>query len=75
MVETINAELSLDDSDSIDLYARAWNWLHESAVYGHSARRLITRARPNWASPAPSPATLGVSTGSPHLCAVGLSPW
>ncbi|MGY5130276.1 helix-turn-helix domain-containing protein [Streptomyces nigrescens] len=44
-VETINAELWLDDSDSIDLYARAWTWLHESAVYGHSAHRLITRAR------------------------------
>lgn len=44
-VETINAELWLDDRDNIDLYARAWDWLHESAVYGHQVHRLIARAR------------------------------
>ncbi|UNO41885.1 helix-turn-helix transcriptional regulator [Streptomyces sp. MST-110588] len=44
-VETINAEMWLDDKDSVDLYERAWNWLNESAVYGHQAHRLIARAR------------------------------
>ncbi|MFJ5680790.1 helix-turn-helix domain-containing protein [Streptomyces sp. NPDC093097] len=44
-VETINAELWLDDADSISLYTRAWTWLHESAVHGHPAQRLIARAR------------------------------
>ncbi|MEU3353430.1 helix-turn-helix transcriptional regulator [Streptomyces sp. NPDC037389] len=45
IVETINAELWLDDADSIALYVRAWDWLAESAVYGHQAHRLIARSR------------------------------
>ncbi|MEN2423439.1 helix-turn-helix transcriptional regulator [Streptomyces rimosus] len=45
IVETINAEMWLDDADSLALYARAWDWLAEAAVYGHRAHRLIARAR------------------------------
>jgi transcriptional regulator with XRE-family HTH domain len=45
IVETINAELWLDDPDSIALYQRAWDWLAEAGVDGHSARQLILRAR------------------------------
>ncbi|MFD8995917.1 helix-turn-helix domain-containing protein [Streptomyces abikoensis] len=45
IVETINAELWLDDADSIALYVRAWDWLAESAVHGHQAHRLIARSR------------------------------
>lgn len=44
-VETINAEMWLDDEENIALYERAWDWLDEAAVYGQQARRLITRAR------------------------------
>lgn len=44
-VETINAEMWLDDEENIALYEKAWNWLSEAAVYGQQARRLITRAR------------------------------
>ncbi|MFH9420645.1 helix-turn-helix domain-containing protein [Streptomyces sp. NPDC017529] len=45
IVETINAEMWLDDADSLTLYERAWDWLAEAAVYGHQAHRLIARAR------------------------------
>lgn len=45
IVETINAELWLDDEDSLSLYTRAWEWLSEGAVYGPQARRLISRAK------------------------------
>ncbi|WP_405597983.1 helix-turn-helix transcriptional regulator [Streptomyces sp. NBC_01410] len=45
IVETINTEMWLDDEDSIRLYERAWEWLAESAVYGHQAHRVIGRAR------------------------------
>lgn len=45
IVETINAELWLDDEDSLSLYTRAWEWLSEAAVYGPQARRLIGRAK------------------------------
>ncbi|MEU2510583.1 helix-turn-helix domain-containing protein [Streptomyces syringium] len=44
-VETIDAEMWLKDADTIALYERAWDWLSESAVYGHQAHRLIARAR------------------------------
>lgn len=44
-VETISAEMWLDDSADIALYARAWEWLAEAAVYGHQAHRSIARAR------------------------------
>ncbi|MDT3396447.1 helix-turn-helix transcriptional regulator [Streptomyces sp. B1866] len=44
-VETINTEMWLDSPDDIALYVRAWEWMAESAVYGHQAHRLITRAR------------------------------
>ncbi|SHL76295.1 helix-turn-helix domain-containing protein [Streptomyces yunnanensis] len=50
-VETINAELWLDDQENIDLYTRAWDWLNESAVYGHQAHRHIARARAGLALP------------------------
>ncbi|MEW2631650.1 helix-turn-helix transcriptional regulator [Streptomyces sp. NPDC048389] len=45
IVETISTEMWLDDDDSICLYERAWDWLAESAVYGHQAQRLISRVR------------------------------
>lgn len=45
IVETINTEMWLDDEENIQLYARAWDWLAESAVHGHEAHRLINRAR------------------------------
>ncbi|MFH8405841.1 helix-turn-helix domain-containing protein [Streptomyces sp. NPDC018019] len=45
IVETINAEMWLDDADSLALYERAWDWLDEAAVYDHQAHRLIARAR------------------------------
>ncbi|WP_142217282.1 helix-turn-helix transcriptional regulator [Streptomyces sp. SLBN-118] len=45
IVETISTEMWLDDEDSIRLYERAWEWLAESAVYGHQAHRVIGRAR------------------------------
>ncbi|MCX4734296.1 helix-turn-helix transcriptional regulator [Streptomyces sp. NBC_01363] len=45
IVETINAEMWLDDEENIALYERAWDWPGEAAVYGQQARRLITRAR------------------------------
>ncbi|MFB6872316.1 helix-turn-helix domain-containing protein [Streptomyces sp. NPDC056323] len=44
-VETMNAEMWLDDEENIALYERAWDWLGEAAVYGQQARRLIIRAR------------------------------
>lgn len=45
IVETISTEMWLDDSDSIALYERAWEWLAESAAYDTRARHLIARAR------------------------------
>ncbi|MFD9562611.1 helix-turn-helix domain-containing protein [Streptomyces sp. NPDC059994] len=45
IVETINTEMWLDDQGSIALYARAWDWVSEAAVYGPRARRLIGRAK------------------------------
>lgn len=44
IVETINAEMWLDDADDIALYVKAWDWLNDSAVYGHQAHRLIAGA-------------------------------
>jgi transcriptional regulator with XRE-family HTH domain len=44
IVETLNAELWLDDSDDLRLYRRVWDRLAEAAVYGRAARRLIARA-------------------------------
>jgi transcriptional regulator with XRE-family HTH domain len=43
-VEMINAELWLEDAADVALYARAWEWLNEIAVYGPLATRLIGRA-------------------------------
>lgn len=45
IVETINAEMWLDDQDSVTLYERAWEWLADSAAYDTTARRLISRAQ------------------------------
>ena len=45
IVETINAEMWLDDSDDIALYGRVWDRLDQVAVYGRAAQRLISLAR------------------------------
>ncbi|WP_432114002.1 helix-turn-helix domain-containing protein [Streptomyces sp. S1] len=45
IVETIGTEMWLADTDSIETYERAWEWLHDSAVIGVQARRLIGRVR------------------------------
>ncbi|MFE5125636.1 helix-turn-helix domain-containing protein [Streptomyces sp. NPDC056669] len=45
LVEDWHAELWINDADSIALYLRAWNTLHESAVFGADAQRLINEAR------------------------------
>ena len=47
IVETINAELWLDDTDDIALYGRVWERLDQVAVYGRGAQRLISLARSN----------------------------
>lgn len=47
IVETINAELWLDDTDDIMLYGRVWERLNQVSVYGRSAQRLISIARSN----------------------------
>ncbi|MEO3749159.1 helix-turn-helix transcriptional regulator [Streptomyces sp. B6B3] len=43
IVETINAELWLDDTHNIALYQRAWDWLAGSSVHGSQAQQLIAR--------------------------------
>ncbi|MFI5803009.1 helix-turn-helix domain-containing protein [Streptomyces sp. NPDC051561] len=45
IVETIGNEMWLEDTETIALYERAWEWLAESAVYGAAAQHLIGRAR------------------------------
>ncbi|MFI5985961.1 helix-turn-helix domain-containing protein [Streptomyces sp. NPDC051555] len=45
IVETISTEMWLDDEESIQLYERAWSGFAESAVYGPSAQRLLSRVR------------------------------
>ncbi|MGX2996856.1 helix-turn-helix domain-containing protein [Streptomyces sp. JNUCC 64] len=45
VVETIAAELWLDDAETIRVYEKAWDWLVEAAVHGPQAQRLIARAR------------------------------
>ncbi|TDT95327.1 helix-turn-helix protein [Streptomyces sp. 846.5] len=45
IVETINAEMWLDDAADVALYARAWEWLNETAVFDHLAQHLLARAR------------------------------
>lgn len=45
IVETINAEMWLDDSSDVALYVKAWDWLDQAAVYGHQAHRVLARAR------------------------------
>ncbi|MFF0189074.1 Scr1 family TA system antitoxin-like transcriptional regulator [Streptomyces sp. NPDC005244] len=45
VVETINTEFTLESTEDVTLYGRAWNRLEESAVHGQHARRLIGRAR------------------------------
>ncbi|MFJ4919181.1 helix-turn-helix domain-containing protein [Streptomyces sp. NPDC088725] len=51
IVETIDTEMWLEDTDSVETYGRAWDWLLESAVQGPQARRLIGRARAALAVP------------------------
>lgn len=43
-VETVSAGLDLTQPAEIDLYAQVFGLLQHSAVYGHRARELITRA-------------------------------
>jgi transcriptional regulator with XRE-family HTH domain len=50
IVETINAEMWLEDAESIAVYVRAWDWLAESAVSEPAAHRLIARAHSALAS-------------------------
>ncbi len=45
IVETVNAELWLDDADDITLYGKVWERLDSAAVYGARAHRLIASAR------------------------------
>ncbi|MGQ4347521.1 helix-turn-helix domain-containing protein [Streptomyces sp. SAS_275] len=45
VVETINTEFTLESTEDVTLYGRAWDRLEESAVHGQQARRLIGRAR------------------------------
>lgn len=45
VVETINTEFTLESAEDVALYERVWDRLHESAVSGEHARRLIGRAR------------------------------
>ncbi|MFJ4013923.1 helix-turn-helix domain-containing protein [Streptomyces sp. NPDC090026] len=45
VVETINTELVYDGPEDIDLYGRVWEQLHDAAVHGPQAHRLIARAR------------------------------
>jgi transcriptional regulator with XRE-family HTH domain len=45
VVETINTEFTLESAEDVVLYKRVWDRLHESAVSGEHARRLIGRAR------------------------------
>ncbi|WP_330435953.1 MULTISPECIES: helix-turn-helix domain-containing protein [Streptomyces] len=45
MVETIGAELRLTDAAETDLYRTVWRELHDVAVTGREAHRLVARAR------------------------------
>lgn len=45
VVETINTELTYDGAEDLALYGRVWEQLHEAAVHGPQAHRLIARAR------------------------------
>jgi transcriptional regulator with XRE-family HTH domain len=45
LVETFSAELSVTQPREIELYARAFSLLRQSAVYGESARAVILAAR------------------------------
>lgn len=45
IVETIGTEMWLADTDSVETYERAWEWLYDSAVTGAQALRLIGRVR------------------------------
>ncbi|MEU1893493.1 helix-turn-helix domain-containing protein [Streptomyces pristinaespiralis] len=45
IVEDWHAELWLDDVDSIGVYLRVWELMHQAAAYGAAAHRLIARAR------------------------------
>ncbi|KUJ66910.1 DNA-binding protein [Streptomyces albus subsp. albus] len=45
ITEDWHAELWLDDPHTVATYQRVWQTLHESAVYGTEAQRLISEAR------------------------------
>ncbi|MFE7135907.1 helix-turn-helix domain-containing protein [Streptomyces sp. NPDC057638] len=51
VAETCNAELSLDSAEDLELYRQEWAILHEAAVYGQPAYRLIARARARLSNP------------------------
>ncbi|MEV4504985.1 helix-turn-helix domain-containing protein [Streptomyces klenkii] len=50
IVETVNTELHLESDEDVALYGRVWHRLHQSAVSGAQAHRLIARARAALAS-------------------------
>ncbi|MGW7469897.1 helix-turn-helix domain-containing protein [Streptomyces xantholiticus] len=45
IVEDWHAELWLDDTESVAVYCKVWDLLHQAAVFGPAAHRLIARAR------------------------------
>ncbi len=45
VAEDWHAELWLDDADNVALYAKVWNTLRESAVYGADAHNVINAAQ------------------------------
>lgn len=45
IVETLNAEMWLDDAADVALYGKAWQRLEAAAGFGRIAHRLIARAR------------------------------
>ena len=50
-VETLNAEMWLDDAVDVALYNKAWLWMADAAVFGRSARRLIALAQASLEAP------------------------
>lgn len=48
-VETVSAGLVITQPREVALYARVFELLHQSAVYGHEARKLVTAALDDFA--------------------------
>jgi transcriptional regulator with XRE-family HTH domain len=49
-VETVSAGLVITQPREVALYARVFELLHQSAVYGHEARKLVTSALEHYAA-------------------------